>query len=130
MQALRYFPSRKAVRGMTHQQPENVQARFLSQSSKRIDGLRCFHISGTMEILALICDGVNSRTGVDVSATGNRRNGYGRYGQVSGRSMSRLNIIGTGGGSSFPAGVLAAGFNAAIPARARVSVARRASILA
>ncbi len=39
VQALRYFPSRKAVRGMTHEQPENVQACFLSQSSERIDGL-------------------------------------------------------------------------------------------
>ena len=42
----------EALRGVADEEPEDVQAGFLSESSKGVDGLRCFHISRRMEIIA------------------------------------------------------------------------------
>jgi len=48
----------QALRGVADEQAEDVQAGFLSKGGEGVDGLRCFHSSRRMEMIAEMPVGV------------------------------------------------------------------------
>jgi len=58
MEALGNIAGGKALRGVADEETEDVQARFLSEGGEGVDGLRCFHSSRRMEMIAKMPVGV------------------------------------------------------------------------
>lgn len=50
MQATGDLSRREAIRSIANEQPKDIEARFLGESGKAIDGVRYLHSSKTMEI--------------------------------------------------------------------------------